>query len=596
MADIVLSDIGSGYNRTKINNNFTVLETVVNNGLLHLDGGNNIMKQNIDMDSNDIINVGTMQAQTITINGTDYSVVLQSIADSAQVSADAALVSETNAAASEVAAATSESNAATTLSEFKDIYWGAYASEPALSPEGNPAEAGDLYFDTTDQVMRVYNATLGLWTEAVSGVNGVKENVILTNIAGQDTFPMNYQSGFCDVYLNGVKLLVGTDYTATDGLSIVLATPIADAADVLELVAFNQVDFDVLTSATLTYDNTTSGLTGVNVQEVFDTPSNAAGRLVQPTGSDLTPGYVALTEGLSHVDPRQFGLGDQGSQLGLFDLNSVSIGTVVNVSGTNADADTYNWPKIANDSNPVWWVVETFGASDRTMQRATQCFQIGGQEKAVFVRVRHDVTWSSWNRIDPQAFGVGTVNAPNAEDASMNNCLTGGMYSCANVTTPYPGSVNSAATLFVIPRLNGSADHEVTQILEWRSQTWRRYRMNGVWSTWQPIYTGANLNPNVFSCSSTDARIAMGIAVSSSIVVFYLPVNFSSRPSSITVNGTFSVKDAAANAKATGITPVLDVSSSSKNALLVVGGLSLTVGEVLQLTSDSAGAYITVNQ
>lgn len=59
MSDIVLNPLRAGFNLNRINSNFDILEEVVNNGILHLEGGNNIMKQNLDMNSNRILNVKT---------------------------------------------------------------------------------------------------------------------------------------------------------------------------------------------------------------------------------------------------------------------------------------------------------------------------------------------------------------------------------------------------------------------------------------------------------------------------------------------------------------------------------------------------------
>lgn len=57
MTDIVLADIGSGYNRSVINNNFDLIELITNDDLLHLTGGNNILAQNIDMNSFRLLNL-----------------------------------------------------------------------------------------------------------------------------------------------------------------------------------------------------------------------------------------------------------------------------------------------------------------------------------------------------------------------------------------------------------------------------------------------------------------------------------------------------------------------------------------------------------
>ena len=57
MGDISLKTVASGYNLSNINDNFQTLEDTVNNGLLNLSGGNNTMGQQIDMNSNKIINL-----------------------------------------------------------------------------------------------------------------------------------------------------------------------------------------------------------------------------------------------------------------------------------------------------------------------------------------------------------------------------------------------------------------------------------------------------------------------------------------------------------------------------------------------------------
>ena len=64
----------------------------------------------------------------------------------------------------------------------------------------------------------------------------VKTNVTAT--AGQTTVTgLTYTVGLINVYLNGVKLVVGTDVTATSGTSIVLAAGAA-VDDIIQTVAF----------------------------------------------------------------------------------------------------------------------------------------------------------------------------------------------------------------------------------------------------------------------------------------------------------------------------------------------------------------------
>ena len=59
MTDIVLTPITSGYNLAKINANFVKVQNVINNEVLHLTGGNNVMAQNLDMNFHGLLNLRT---------------------------------------------------------------------------------------------------------------------------------------------------------------------------------------------------------------------------------------------------------------------------------------------------------------------------------------------------------------------------------------------------------------------------------------------------------------------------------------------------------------------------------------------------------
>jgi hypothetical protein len=125
-------------------------------------------------------------AQSETNAATSETNAAQSETNAAN-SASAAATSETNAAASADAASTSEANAANSatsasdsagnalsseqaaaqsLLNFTEQYWGAYASEPAQSPNGNPATVGDLYINTTENTLYYYNGSG--WVDYIS--------------------------------------------------------------------------------------------------------------------------------------------------------------------------------------------------------------------------------------------------------------------------------------------------------------------------------------------------------------------------------------------------------------------------------------------
>ena len=119
-------------------------------------------------------------------------------------------------------AVTTVANNLTAVNNFADVY------RIASSAPTSSLNAGDLYFDTTADELKVYKS--GGWAAAGSTVNGTSNRFEYTATASQTTFTgadsnsktLAYDAGFIDVYLNGVKL-ANSDYTATSGSSIVLA-------------------------------------------------------------------------------------------------------------------------------------------------------------------------------------------------------------------------------------------------------------------------------------------------------------------------------------------------------------------------------------
>ena len=62
---------------------------------------------------------------------------------------------------------------------------------------------------------------------------------VVTPTAGQQTFNINYTVGKIQIFLNGVKLVVGTDVTATTGTTVVFpASPALTTNDTVSLCTF----------------------------------------------------------------------------------------------------------------------------------------------------------------------------------------------------------------------------------------------------------------------------------------------------------------------------------------------------------------------
>jgi hypothetical protein len=115
---------------------------------------------------------------------------------------------------------------------------------------------GDIVETIAFNVVSVASGTSGY--SGYSGYSGISSptatatyvKTSFTATAGQTTFSVVYTVGYVEVYLNGV-LLNSTDYTATNGTSIVL-TSAASLGDIVETIAFNVVAVNGLGSYSIT--------------------------------------------------------------------------------------------------------------------------------------------------------------------------------------------------------------------------------------------------------------------------------------------------------------------------------------------------------
>jgi hypothetical protein len=144
-------------------------------------------------------------------------------------------------AGSATAAAASAAAAAASYDSFDDRYLGAYASNPTLDNDGNALITGAIYFNTVSAAMLVWSGSA--WASISSSAEIYRYKFIAaggeTSVSGADASSQTlvYIVGKEQVYLNGVLLVRGTDYTATTGSSITALAALA-ASDVLEIITF----------------------------------------------------------------------------------------------------------------------------------------------------------------------------------------------------------------------------------------------------------------------------------------------------------------------------------------------------------------------
>ena len=167
-------------------------------------------------------------------------------------------------------------------------YLGSFPSEPTQTPLGGPLDAGMLYFDTQVATLFVFTGTA--WVSASSAVSGVRDVFTYTATAGQTVFsglddqgrvPMIGNAGLVSVFLNGVRLVLDSDYTVNVGASSVTLAAGAAMNDVVQLDIFG--NFQALppeavqvTNLTATGQVTIGGQLALRVGDVRSDAQNEA--------------------------------------------------------------------------------------------------------------------------------------------------------------------------------------------------------------------------------------------------------------------------------------------------------------------------------
>jgi hypothetical protein len=191
------------------------------------------------------------------------------------------------------------------ITNFADVYQGASSTAPTTRNDTSALQVGDLYFNTTDDQMKVYGGSG--WQSVGSTVNGTSQRYRYIATASQTTFTgsdtntntLAYDVGFIDVYLNGVRL-DQTDYTATSGDSVVLASGAAadDEVNIVTYGNFELADHYNKTDSDSRYVNvagdTMTGSLGIggNVTGVIAGVSVDSKFCVKQEGTDPVAGFV----------------------------------------------------------------------------------------------------------------------------------------------------------------------------------------------------------------------------------------------------------------------------------------------------------------
>jgi hypothetical protein len=233
-------------------------------GALYFDTTNNVMKV-YDLGGTQWKQLVPTNSQQTNIdaavsNATNINAVATNISNINSVNSNAtnintlAGISNLSTLGTNATAVVTAGNNITGINSFADRYR-VSSNSPSTS-----LDAGDLWFDTTANKLKVYDGSS--FALAGSSVNGTSQRFEYTATAGQTTFSGADSNGnsltydvasgtaFADIYLNGVKL-TPSDFTATSGTSIVLGSGAA-ANDILQVTAYGTFTLSAFSASQIT--------------------------------------------------------------------------------------------------------------------------------------------------------------------------------------------------------------------------------------------------------------------------------------------------------------------------------------------------------
>lgn len=197
-------------------------------------------------------------------------------AASASTSASSAATDAASAATSASSALTSATSATTTYDNFDDRYLGAKSTPPSVDNDGDPLIVGAIYWNSVSNTMFAWTGTEWGSISSTAAIFRFRYTAAggETSESGPDDngVTLSYLAGKEQVYLNGVLLVRGEDYTASNGTSISALSPALIAGDVLEIITFTS--FEVATA-------------------IPNSILDAKGDLIVATSAD-TPGKLAV--------------------------------------------------------------------------------------------------------------------------------------------------------------------------------------------------------------------------------------------------------------------------------------------------------------
>lgn len=318
MAKITLPSIGGGYaTTTQLNAAFTQIEDEFQNKVLYRDNTSaesNVMENDIDLNNNDLNNIGNVDCDTITVAGVSLTAQVaaaaasataaaasaaaaavsastaSSSASTATASATSATSSATSATASAATATTQASNASTSATNAATSASAASTSASAASTSATNAStsASSASTSATTATTQASNASTSATNAAASATAAA---------ASYDAFDDRYLGSFASaptVDNDGNPLLTGAIYWNTGASQLYIWTG----------SAWNAAAFSV-SGAVTTFQTSLSGLTPSTGTSGAVTLAGTLGTANGGTGRTTHTAYGVLCGGTTTTDAQQ---------------------------------------------------------------------------------------------------------------------------------------------------------------------------------------------------------------------------------------------------------------------------------------------------
>ncbi len=245
-------------------------------------------------------------ASTSETNAATSATTATTKASEASTSATNAATSATSAETAKTAAETAQAAAEAALDNFDDRFLGAKASDPTLDNDGDALTDGALYFNTTDDVMKVYDLTNTTWRQIqLTTSDQANVNTVAADLSGSNTIGTvatniaNVNTTATNIANINTTAGISSDVTSVAGISSAISAVNSNSANInavnansanINLVAANDTNVTNVGTNIASITTAATNLADINAFANIYLGPSASAPTQDPDGSALDVG------------------------------------------------------------------------------------------------------------------------------------------------------------------------------------------------------------------------------------------------------------------------------------------------------------------